>query len=147
MDRRSFLGLLAGSFAAVPVLGLKDLLPLGITPRGIRPVGNLPIDKIRWSKPMPFPDQAVIVGRALVDVTHDCACGWTASGMFATYSVKEADVKNNRHLVELLEVKKQNAILALQDIWNTAKNEPFLNHASCPKIVGAYRLPIDFDES
>jgi hypothetical protein len=63
--------------------------------------------------------------------------------MFATYSVQEAEVKNNRDLVAMLEVKKQNAIMALQDIWNTAKNEPFISHASCPKIVGAYRPPMD----
>jgi hypothetical protein len=143
MDRRSFLGLLAGSFAAAPVLGLSNLIPQGITRNRVRPVGDLPIHKIRWLKPIPMVDQAAIIGKALIDVQHDCACGWTASGLYATYSVKEADIINRKHLLEVLEVKKKNAILMLQDHWDRAKEEPFLNHYSCPKVVGAWRPPVD----
>lgn len=141
LNRRSFLGLLAGSFAAAPVLGMNGLIPQAITRNRIRPVGDLPLHKIRWMKPMPWPDQAVIVGRALIHVEHDCACGWTASGIYATYSVKEADIKNKIQLAEMLELKKHQAILMLQEHWRIAMEEPFISHTSCPKVVGAWRPP------
>lgn len=143
MNRRGFLGLLAGSFAAIPVVGLKDFLPVGVTRNGVRPIGEFPAHKIRWTKSVPVVDQACRVSRGFLDVEHDCACGWRAGGMYVTIIVTENEFDKNRRtpdgLKNLLEVKHKNALLKLEDLWNTAKYEPFIAHETCPKIVGAWR--------
>lgn len=131
--------MLAGSFA-IPVLGLKDLIPIGVTSRGVRPVGDFPEHKIRWSQSVPMPEQDVRISRAFLDVEHDCACGWKACGMYATVCITGREFEKNKHnLKNLLDVKRKNAILMLEDLWNTAKNEPFIRHETCPKVVGAWR--------
>lgn len=142
MNRRGFLGLMAGSFAAPIGLGLKDLIPVGITNKGVRPVGDLPVHKIRWTKPMGVPDQDVHVTRGFLDVEHDCACGFHASGMYVNIVVtgNEREKNKGREAFDnLLRVKESSAILKLEDLWETAKNDPFIVHATCPKVVGAWR--------
>ena len=126
MDRRSFLGLLAGSFA------LK-LLPMG---DGVKAVFHKlpPFDpaKIKWLPFIPFADQAAIVSKGIINASHTCRCGKELHGLWAAATVQEDYCKTPADFHRHKEAAKARAIDLMRRIWEEVRETGLVRHAGCP---------------
>lgn len=128
LDRRTFLSMLAGSFC------LK-LLPLdGAAKQAVLYRGTLPKfdhNLIRWSPFRPAMEQAVLVSKGVINITHTCKCGKVFHGVYTTAIVKEQKF-TRESLIAAKEEAKEMGVRGLRHLWDEVLESGLIRHPECP---------------
>ena len=130
MDRRTFLGLLAGSFTL-------NLLPSGPASLAIKRLPKFDRKSVRFSPWLPYVDQAVIVSKGLCHVTHQCSCGRVFHGMYCVARLKESELVNPCTLnLDKWEAQSR-ALDSMEAMWEEVRNSGLIRHGGCPLQIEA----------
>lgn len=128
LDRRTFLSMLAGSFC------LK-LLPLdGAAKQAVLYRGTLPKfdhNLIKWSPFIHVVDQAALVSRGVIDLSHTCKCGKVFHGVYTTAIVKERKFTREA-LITAKEEAKERGVRGLRHLWDEVLESELIRHHECP---------------